>query len=332
MSSNLTEQARQTAGARSGGSDLTIDAEAFERFPSACPGLGNFDLPIDDGFELRPDEFELQRRIVEIVSADEYELPHIPSSHLAILDLVSNPEVDLKRVEPILSRDLVLTAALLKVANSVAFAGSRPVETVRGALCRVGLHGVRSVLLSLSLKSVIFNPKALVPIAEEVWRQAVSVACNARALAVPLCFDPERYYALGLLHDIGKVPLLGLLRRYAPPRFDFRRSFVGAIFAAHHERIGRELTTSWNLPEEIVAVAGCHHDYDRNLEHVTSAAIVHQAHRQDLYLSSGRADDYLRLEDDPSMAVIGIAPEYRRPLLDAVRRSYLLLQRTDAFA
>jgi len=149
----------------------------------------------------------------------------------------------------------------------------------------------------------------------------------SRALAVPLCLDPERFYVLGLLHDIGKVPLLEILRKHAPKGFAFRRPFVGQVFDRWHEEVGRALTECWGLPEEIVAVAGCHHDFAANKKHAQSAALVNLAHRQDLFLSTGRADEYRSLADDEAMDAVGIAAPMRVAILDAVRQVYVQQQR-----
>src|SRR5690606_18989598 len=192
------------------------------------PGLGNLDLaPDDDALSWVGDEEALFAAVEAEVARGEFDLPLIPSTHLALLDLTSDPDADVGKMDRLISTDVALTAALLKTANSVLYAGTRRAETVRGAVLRVGLRGLRSVLLSLSVRSVLFKTNELAPFAEEVWRQSQAVATNARALAVPLGLDPERIYVLGLLHDIGKVPLLDILRRHARRDGELRPPFVG---------------------------------------------------------------------------------------------------------
>jgi putative nucleotidyltransferase with HDIG domain len=292
-------------------------------FPAPIGGFGNCDVPVSGDFALEFAERELLADIDERVAAKAYELPHLATTQMRLLDLTANPEADISKLEKMLAPDPALTALLLKTANSVMYAGTRTVDTVRGAILRVGVRGVRSALLSHSLKSVIFKDKTLVPIAEEVWRQSFSVAGNARANAVPLSFDPERAFVLGLLHDLGKVPLLGLLRDLAKPGFDFRRPFVGHVFARHHETVGRQLAISWNLPEEVIDVAGCHHEFLSCARYVKNAALVSLAHRQDMRLSTGDAEGYFALADGPEMDALELPPTMRRPLLEAVRMSYL---------
>ncbi|MBI4880975.1 MAG: HDOD domain-containing protein [Planctomycetes bacterium] len=300
------------------------EAPAAEHsFPEPVGGIGNIDLFQDLRDGLAREEQGGLARVAERVEEGKFELPHLPSTQMMLLELTSNPDADIGKVERQVSADLALTATILRAANSVLFGGTRKVEDVRGAILRLGLRGLRSALYTCSLKSVIFRAKGLDQYAEEIWRQARSVAGAARALAVPLCLDPERVFVLGLLHDVGKVPLLSILRKEAPPSFAFRKPFVGVALGTFHERVGRRLTASWNLPEEVVEVSGCHHDFGANAGFLKSAALVNLAHRQDLYLSCGEEEKYESLLEYPALAALELAEGYRKPLLEAVKAGYL---------
>jgi putative nucleotidyltransferase with HDIG domain len=292
-------------------------------FPAAAPGFGNVDRIEAAGFEPGSIEADILAKVDDAVANERFELPHLATTHMKLLDLASNPDVDVKQVERLIAPDLALTASLLKTANSVMYGSPRQIDTIRGAIVRIGMSGLRSSLLSLSLRSVIFKGRTLTPIAEEIWRQSFSVANNARANAVPLALDPERMFVLGLLHDIGKVPLLHMLREFAAENFEFRRPFVGFVFQRHHEQVGRRLAATWNLPEEVVEVVGCHHDFGKNPRFSKVAALVTLSHKQDIHLSSGDADGYFGLSDDPAMCALDLPETMRKPLLDAVRVTYL---------
>ncbi len=295
-------------------------------FPEPVRGFGNTDRSVAEPFHPEFNEQELIKKIDDKVAANDFELPHLAVTHMRVLDMTSNPEVDVTKVERMIAPDLALAASLLKIANSVMYGGARQVDTIRGAILRIGIRGLRSSLLSLSLKSVIFKCRELSTIAEEVWRQSFSIAGNARSNAVPLALDPERMYVLGLLHDIGKVPLLHMLRELAPKGFDYRRNFVGHVFHRHHESVGLKLAQDWNLPDEVVAVAGCHHDFAKNPRFTKSAALVCLSHKQDIHLSCGDSNGYFSLAEDPSMQTLELPVPMRRSLLDAVRVSYMRTQ------
>lgn len=302
-------------------------------FPGPIAGVGNIDR-IEDGpeFGLEFAEQEVLKRVDEAVAAGKFDLPHLPSTSMMLLELAADADADVGKIERTVATDMVLTASLLKIANSVLYGGAKRTETVRAAILRIGLRGLRSVLYSLSVKSVIFKNKGLLDYAQEVWRQSASVATTSRALAVPLCLDPERTFVLGLLHDVGKIPLLELLRQFLPKDLNPRRPFVGAVFRRHHEQVGLVLTKKWNLPEEVIEVSGCHHEWPKNPLYSKSAALVNLAHRQDLHLSSGDECGYLSLAQDPALEALGLPAPHRQPLLDAVKANFVAHRRDPMFA
>ena len=58
------------------------------------------------------------------------------------------------------------------------------------------------------MRGAILKGHLLGEYAEEVWRQALSVAGIARAIAPELGIEAEHAFMLGLLQDVGKVALL----------------------------------------------------------------------------------------------------------------------------
>jgi putative nucleotidyltransferase with HDIG domain len=93
------------------------------------------------------------------------------------------------------------------------------------------------------------------------------VARIARAIGGRIGFDPEQAYVIGLLHDIGKIALLGLLEREMGHASMMSPALVGRAFHSSHQRAGRAMALAWKLPEELVSIAGQHHDFAANTEH-----------------------------------------------------------------
>ena len=291
-------------------------------FPDPVCGVGNLDRHFGGPPTLAPHERDIVSRVEDRIESDDYALPHLRTTHAELVELVSSPDAQIGRVVRLVSTDVALAALLLRLANGTSGHG-RTVDSIPAALEVVGLHGLRALVLTLSLRDIIFRPPWLAACASELWRQSTSIACTARELAVPLCLDPDRMFALGLLHDVGKIPILPILREVAT-NSPLRPPLVGWLLHRHHEQVGRRLAAAWSLPDEIRQVAGCHHDFEQNVGHRRSAALVHLAHRLDLCLSTGNASDYFALEWSPAMEQIGIDETYRRSLLDACRDSYLV--------
>ncbi len=242
-------------------------------------------------------------------------LPVLPTTSIAAMDMAARPTADVADVVRLIAGDPVLSSELLKISNSALYAGNHKCETLQEAIMRIGLRALRSMILSISMRAVLLRDKQMAHVAQELWRQAHSVSLVARALAKDLGLDRDRAFLIGLLHDIGKVALLETVRKEAGD-LEVRPALLGRIFYLHHERAGERLARAWQLPDEVVAVAGCHHRFERNAEHARSAALASLAHALDLELSLRGSQAAPALENLPEL-------EFLMP--DAARRRELVL-------
>lgn len=242
-------------------------------------------------------------------------LPVLPTTSIAAMDMAARPSAEVADLVKLIAGDPVLSSELLKISNSALYAGNHKCETLREAIMRIGLRALRSMILSISMRAVLLRDKQLAHVAQELWRQAHSVSLVARALAGNLGMDRDRAFLIGLLHDIGKVALLETVRKEAGD-LEVRPALLGRIFYLHHERAGERLARAWQLPDEVVAVAGCHHRYERNVEHARAAALASLAHALDLEFSLRGSQAAPTLASLPELEFLVSDPSRRRELVD----------------
>ena len=104
-------------------------------------------------------------------------------------------------------KDPAITQSLLVRANSAYYnpTGKR-VLSMSNAITRLGHGGVRNVLIQNSLQGLVCRPGgALDAMVEQAWSHMVRTAPLARAIAPDFGVDGEKAFALGLLHDVGKL-------------------------------------------------------------------------------------------------------------------------------
>jgi putative nucleotidyltransferase with HDIG domain len=110
----------------------------------------------------------------------------------------------------------------------------------------------------------------VLPLARRLWEHSVGCAVLCRGLSRRIHRDEETHFVAGLLHDIGKVPILEAVREVSRAANQSRlpsEEIFTYIFDSWHESIGQRVAEAWSLPEEIVDVVGCHHlRADRALE------------------------------------------------------------------
>lgn len=265
---------------------------------------------------------EIVDRIGELVDKGDYELPHLPSTSVVVINLAANPSSEIAQIVETISTDPVLSSRLLQLANSALYATQEPVETLHAAVMRVGLRELRSLIFALSMRQVLSRKNHLTSYADEIWRQSYSVGVIARTIGPMMGIERDKAFLLGLLHDVGKIPLIAMIERAGKNAADVTPSLVGRVFLEYHEHAGREMARRWKLSEEFVSVAGRHHRYTENEEHPRSAALVSLAHRLDLHLSMGKAI-YWSQNAYPELDYLGIHDEARQELLKAAHEAFV---------
>ena len=270
-------------------------------------GISRFDRAEALTVILEGPEEEILWAIARRIERGKLDLPTLPSTSMAVIDLANNPTVEFQALVARISADPVLSSELLRTANSVLYASEEPVDTLHAAIVRIGLRALRSMIFSVSMRGTILRAGPLSDYAEDVWRQAHSVATVARAIAPALSFDPEKAFLLGLLHDLGKISLLAMLSRELSDQRQCTPALVGRVFQAYHQEAGAAMAKKWRLPGEFVAVAGCHHAWEENRDYTRSAAFVHVAHHLDLALTLGDRELWRSCGELP--ALVHLAPQ-----------------------
>jgi len=272
---------------------------------------------------LESPEEDLLWRLSQRIGSGELDVPVIPPGSMLALETANRPSVEVAQLVEVLSHDPLLTSELLRIANSALYATHNPAQSVHEAVMRIGLKSVRSVIFSAAMRASLSNARRLNEYAEEVWRQAQSVAHVARVLGRSVGFDAEQAYLIGLLHDIGKIALLGMLQTEMRDKSSLSPALVGRVFHTFHERAGRVMAAEWKLPAEIISIAGAHHAIDGNTEHPREAALARLAHELDLRMSLRDESGYRAMTRSPSLEALGIRDESARwELIERARKSW----------
>jgi HD-like signal output (HDOD) protein len=295
---------------------------AYERAVPTASIVGNLDDESRLSIVLDGEDGDLMWSIERRIERGKFQLPQLPSTSVAAIELTSHPSADIAELSQMISADPLLCSELLKTVNSALYAAQVPAETMHDAIMRIGLRALRSLILSVSMRGVILRGNGLSEYAQEVWRQALSLGAIARAIAPELRAEPEKAFMLGLLQDIGKIALLTMLRDEVRQRSDLTPALVGRVFHRFHERAGAAMAKAWHLPAELASVAGCHHDYASNTEFPQSAALASLAHQLDLFLSLGDQQRFNELARSEIMDFLGVPDAGRHRILALAQDAY----------
>ncbi|MFP5467543.1 MAG: HDOD domain-containing protein [Gammaproteobacteria bacterium] len=184
-------------------------------------------------------------------------LPSAPKVVRRIIDTFDQEDVDILQVAAFVEADPVLTAKLLKLANSVFFGLTRSVSDARGAIQVLGLMKVRALVIAASLDDC-FHAVGGVNL-NQFWRYSLNSANLARYLALPIRLDEGASFTAGLVHAIGELvmhvampePMLDLNRSI--PLLDLKRARAQrGVFGYSYAEVGAALAREWRFPRNMV--------------------------------------------------------------------------------
>ncbi len=226
--------------------------------------------------ELTPDDAAFVQAVEDRLSRGAFQLPLLPQTTMDVMGLLANPRAQTAEIGRLVSQDQVLTTRTLRMANSAFYRGMQEIANVELAIARLGLRQLRALLLTISAQTTILQGGIVLPLARRLWEHSVGCAVFCRGLSKLVRKDDEKFFVAGLLHDIGKVPVLEAVREVS--RRGGRRQIpservLTTIFDSYHGSIGKEIAAKWSLPEEIVYVVGHHHDRPDG-KHAPSTALV----------------------------------------------------------
>jgi diguanylate cyclase (GGDEF)-like protein len=191
--------------------------------------------------------------------------PSPPVLAMRIINLMSEPDVDLAEVASVISKDPGMTAKMLRVANSGLYAKRRKSENLRQAIVALGLNAASTIALSFSLVDHFKKSKGFGIDYSLYWRRALLSATVARAFGSLLETGAvEEIFLAGLLQDIGVLAI----DRVQPAFYaDLPEHAAHADIVAYemhalqadHAELGAWLMRHWQLPETLCAIVEASH-------------------------------------------------------------------------
>jgi len=190
-------------------------------------------------------------------------LPVWPEVAQRALEAARNPESSTADLAAIIQRDQAITLRVLKVANSAFYGGLEEIKDLKTACSRLGLKKICGVVLAIANGPVyrVENP-AFRGTMRVLWRHALASAHCAYEIANMLA-EPgaDTFYVAGLVHDVGKVLLLGLVAdEEAEVAETLRQSpeLFAEVLEGYSAFLGFHIVRRWNLPAEFAIAVYCH--------------------------------------------------------------------------
>ena len=210
----------------------------------------------------------------------------VPQVIHQLMELVEDPEVPTSEITELILYEPVVTANLLKLANSSAFGFKRRVESVHDAVVMLGLKQVVEIVLLNSVTKPLKSAQQGYGLEEgQLWKQSVSCALIASAIADTIEAPAKHIvFTADLLKDIGVIVLdRHIGQRMAKIRDVMESVSMGLIAAERqvlgldHAQLGGRIASNWNFSEALASAIQHHHLSDDATEISPTTAMVYLA-------------------------------------------------------
>ncbi len=214
--------------------------------------------------EILPPTADKITRVAEKIS----QLPTMSETAIRAMMMANDESYSLKDFIELVRRDGSVTAVLLRVANSALYRGRNVVETIDGAIVRLGTRKCADLIISTGVHAVTKHAdKSVRDRCDILWRHSFFTACMASKLnlTLRLGFKGEEFTA-ALLHDLGRLVLAvadpNAARLYDPMTFlegaDILAKEQEAL-GTDHGNLGELFGKRQNLPEPVLEAIRFHH-------------------------------------------------------------------------
>lgn len=173
----------------------------------------------------------------------------------AIHALLTDPRMHLEVLSQTIRVEPCISASVLRVANSAAYALDAPVTDLNHAIGLIGTAKVRVLALQIVLRQLvdgIHDPLAR-KVAEAVWSHSVELGCLAEQIALARDVDGDYCHMLALFHDLPAFQILNE-SRVAPAAFASEQAmveFANAWQGPGAARLGMHMGLPDNMVEDL---------------------------------------------------------------------------------
>lgn len=217
-------------------------------------------------------------------------IPACPRMLTELRNELNSDAPDIRHLTSVISSDIALSVAVLRMANSAGYALPRQVGNIAQAVSMIGLRRIAILVTNALIRTTLNLNHAYL---DDLWAESSKRAGWLSALSRRLRRgDVDTAYSLGLLCDLG-VPLLvekfpeyidtyrlarelnvgiPLLKRQFPMMAEIigdaseecRRQFTEVEFekfGVEHAQIGAMMARTWGLAPLLADAIRRHHDY-----------------------------------------------------------------------
>lgn len=253
----------------------------------------------------------IEEKLKNMISLiDDSEISSIKSLVSELIRLINDPKSNAKDLKAVIEMDPLLSAKLLKRANSAFYGFSNTISDIQDAVVCVGFDNLRELALNQKIRQLFDDDDIIAGYSRSLlWKHCVAVAIFGKIIYQKIFReDSGNIYVAGLVHDIGIIIeeqfLMNEFFQILDDVNSGEKSFVEVeqmVLGYDHSDIGRAVAISWNFPAELSTAIGCHHSPEKMIKahsKLTSVLFIadYVCHQEGIGFSYAKGQDKIAFE------------------------------------
>ncbi len=224
--------------------------------------------------------------IDERLQRDELTLPGLPKTAEQVRNATLDPDCNLHDLAHIIQQDAVLSARLIRLANSAYLGGRNKAESLMQALTRIGMRRIRTLAFAMAMEQVFKPDNDIVKMFSE---QYIKESRQIAAASVVITKDLQRRgighrlhqdvsLLAGMVSRIGVTPILRMASEFEDSFAN--PTFINECISQLSSPLGTNILKYWQFTPNLVQVPQHYNKGRTNLDDaitVNYCDIVHLA-------------------------------------------------------
>ncbi len=206
--------------------------------------------------------YGLRMAVVGQLLKGEFKVPLLPTVVNKVLEITQRENYSMRDLNEVIVNDPVITAQLLKHANSALYSRGNNIDSISVAVQQLGVQTVTNLILTLSLQSAVTGRDIFLEDRKKIWQDSLACALLARSIATIVKIEREQAFLCGLMIDFGKFILLSLIFELMQKKQEYQaapRAIVDEVLETYHPKVGGIVAAKWKLPNTVIEAITHHH-------------------------------------------------------------------------
>jgi len=215
--------------------------------------------------------------VLEAFKGDKVKIPSLPEIARNISAAIEDDNVNIKQLAGLLQTDPAIAARILQVSNSAIYGGGSPVDSIQAAIVKMGLKAVHTVVVCVVMRDLFTPRNALIKkYMANFYEQSIRVGVICYELAKHIKgLDPDHGFLVGLLHDIGTLPILVIADDHS--ELSRKAGNLDDMLIRLKSHIGGILLKQWQFADEFSYIANHAYDWQREVSEADYCDLVQVA-------------------------------------------------------